>query len=104
MAFDQDTMFGVRYARFVQSLPTVCPPVAPTIVGFASLGAMHAFGVLWPALVLGIVLIALVPQWDSCVFRLMDSIICFLLILAGLVGVLEFAAGYLITAAGQAPA
>lgn len=55
MAFEQDTMFGVLYARFVQSLPTVCPPVAPTVVGFVSLAVMNGFDVLWPALALGIV-------------------------------------------------
>jgi hypothetical protein len=93
MAFEQDTMFGVRYARFVQSLPTVCPPVAPTIVGFAAIAIMYAFGVLWPSLASGIVLLALVPQWDSCVFRLMDFMACVLLILTGVVAVLKLAAG-----------
>ena len=93
MAFEQDTIFGVRYARYVQSLPTICPPVAPTVVGFASLAIMYSFGVLWPALVLGIVLLALVPQWDSCVFRLMDFTTCTLLIFTGLVGILKLTVG-----------
>ncbi len=93
MALEKVTMFGIRYARFVQSLPTICPPVAPTIIGFASLSLMFAFGVLWPALLLGILLLAFVPQWDSCVFRLMDFTACALLVLAGLVGIIKLAAG-----------
>ena len=86
-------MFGVRYARFVRSLPTVCSPIALTVVGFVSLAVMHAFGVLWPAFVLGIVLLALVPQWDSCIFGLIYFMACALLIFTGLVGVLKLAAG-----------
>lgn len=89
MAFEQDTMFGARYARFVQLLPTVCPPAAPTVVGFATLPFLLWFGVLWPAFPLGILLLALVPQWDSCVFRLADFMACASLILTGLVGVLK---------------
>jgi hypothetical protein len=90
---EQHPKFGVRYARFVQSLPTVCPPTAPTIVGLVSVAIMYAVGVLWPAIVLGIVLLALMPQWDSCVFRLMDFMMCVMLILIGIVGVLKLASG-----------
>ncbi|MDB5294260.1 MAG: hypothetical protein JWO31_243 [Phycisphaerales bacterium] len=93
MPFEQDTMFDIRYARFVQSLPMVCPPVAPTIVGITSLAVIYAFGVAWPALILGMVLLALVPQWDSCVFRLMDFTTCALLLLTGLLSFLRLAAG-----------
>ncbi|MDB5296634.1 MAG: hypothetical protein JWO31_2617 [Phycisphaerales bacterium] len=93
MAFEQNTMFGVQYARFVRSMPMICPSVVPTVVGFASIAVLFAIGVQWPALPLGILLLALVPQWDSCVFRLMDFTACALLIVTGLMGVLKAVAG-----------
>jgi hypothetical protein len=86
-------MFGVRYVRFIRSLPCICPALVPTFVGSASLSIMLACDVLWPAILLGILLLVLLPQWDSCIFGLMDFMVCILLVFAGLVGILKLVAG-----------
>jgi hypothetical protein len=92
MKGENATFYG-RYARFLRSLPTICPPLAPTIIGISSLLLLFALGIRWPALPLGIGLLALGPQWDSCVFGLMDFLVICLVILAGVSGVLRAVAG-----------
>jgi hypothetical protein len=93
MNHSQGNSLGSRYVRFVQSLPTVCPPLAPVIVAALTIGVLLAVHVLWPALVVGVLLLALAPQWDSCVFGLMDFVACIALLGVWAFGLLRVVQG-----------
>ncbi|MEM8782205.1 MAG: hypothetical protein AAGE65_05040 [Planctomycetota bacterium] len=92
MTTPQNNSLGWRYARLVQSMPTICPPTAPTIVGAIAIGLTIALGHQWIALIVALVLIAFAPQWDSCPFGLMDFMTCIALAIVGIAGLLKLLA------------
>ncbi|MFO0957243.1 MAG: hypothetical protein U0800_07210 [Isosphaeraceae bacterium] len=61
------------------------------ILTFASLALINVFWPaltvgFWPALIVGLVLLALAPQWESCIFGLMDLMSCLALSIGGVLG------------------
>ena len=93
MTTPRNNSLGRRYVRLVQSLPIVCPPIAPSVVGAVTIGLTTALGQQWSALAVAAVLIALAPQWESCIFGLMDLMTCIAVSIVGFVGLWDLVAG-----------
>lgn len=68
----QISHFEARWAAVVHRLPTLCPPVAPTISAAVLIPLFGRLGLSPWLCGVGILMFALAPQWDSCIFGLMD--------------------------------
>ena len=58
-------------------------PIVPTVICFVFGGILPALGFGWIVLILGILLLALLPLWDSCVMGLLDALACLVMIAIG---------------------
>ncbi|HEV2296783.1 MAG TPA: hypothetical protein VGR35_23275 [Tepidisphaeraceae bacterium] len=58
----------------MRKLPTVCPPIVPTLVAVVCIPVCVVLGVSPWLLGIGAIVFALWPQWESCLFGLWDSL------------------------------
>jgi hypothetical protein len=62
----------IAYGDRVAKLPTICPPMGPTIVAVIAIPLFAGLGITPWLVLVGAIVCALWPQWDSCLFGLWD--------------------------------
>ena len=82
----------VCYAHLVRKLPTICPPLGPSVAAAVCIPVFVVLGVSPWLLAVGAVVFALWPQWDSCLFGLWDFLMACAMIGLGGVAVVRLLA------------
>ena len=88
----RQTGFEARWTAAVRRLPTICPPLAPTVAAAVLIPVFIRLGLSAWLCGVGLALFALAPQWYSCIAGLMDFTASAGVTVVGLVAAVRHAA------------